>query len=125
MTFLFLFLFLKTSTFTTVDRLITSTITLQQSQYLEPKLDFNERSTMSKMIATLLKYLHPDFAGYHVRAVNLIWSLQASTTRSHVESIVAQSMTSPKSGNVSEAYEAFGVIWRLTGKSPKYWHLHF
>lgn len=119
------FLFSKASTFTTVDRIVTLAITLQHSQFLEPKLIFSDRSTMYKMITTLLKYLHPDFTGYHVRAVNLIWSLHSSTVRSHVESIVAQSMTSPTSGTVSEAYEAFGVIWRLTGKSLKYSPINF
>jgi len=67
------------------------------------------------MVNKLLKYLHPDYGVYHLRAVNLIWSLESSTTHSHVESILAQSMTSPESRNVSEAYEAFGVLWRLTG----------
>jgi hypothetical protein len=63
----------------------------------------------------LFEYLRPNCAAYHVRAVNLIWSLEASTAHPHAESIIAQSMTSPESRNVHEAYEAFGVLWRLTG----------
>ena len=34
----------------------------------------------------------------------------------YVESIVAQWITSPKSRSMSEAYEAFGVLWRLSGE---------
>lgn len=72
---------------------------------------------MYKMINRLLNYLRPDCAVYHVRAVNLIWSLEGATKRSRVESILAQAMTSPESRKEQEAYEAFGVLWRLTGSS--------
>lgn len=44
--------------------------------------------------------------------------LESATTHHHVESIVAQSLTTPKSRGVHEAYEAFGVLWRLTGQIP-------
>ena len=33
----------------------------------------------------------------------------------YVESIVAQSLTSPNPRHDNEVYEAFGVLWRLTG----------
>lgn len=91
------------------------TVALERNQYLEPKLDIDDRMTMYKMISKLLSYLRPDSAPYHVRTVSLIWALQVATRRSHVESIVAQSLTSPGSQNAHEAYEAFGVLWRLTG----------
>jgi len=70
------------------------------------------------MISQLLRYLGPEYAAYHARAVNLIWSLETSAGQSHVETILAQSMTSPSpdSRNMAEPYEAFGVLWRLTGK---------
>lgn len=70
---------------------------------------------MCTMSSKLLKYLRPNSTSYHVRAVNLIWSLESSTTLSYVETILAQSMNSPESWVVAEAYEAFGVLWRLTG----------
>jgi hypothetical protein len=62
-------------------------------------------------------YLRSDYAVYHVRAVTLIWSLEAATKQRHVESILAQNLTSTDSRNVHECYDAFGVLWRLTGKS--------
>lgn len=82
---------------------------------MEPKVHIDERPTMYKMVTKLLRYLRSDCAAYHVRAVNLIWALEAATKRSHVESILAQTMNSPESRNVQESYEAFGVLWRLTG----------
>lgn len=69
------------------------------------------------MVIQLFRFLRVDYAPYHVRTVHLVWVLEAATTHHHVESIVAQSLTSPESRNVHEAYEAFGVLWRLTGQS--------
>ncbi|KAJ6623058.1 Dopey, N-terminal-domain-containing protein [Mycena sp. CBHHK59/15] len=100
--------------FTMVDRTISLIVALHGTKGLHPRLLVDERPTMYKMVNRLLKYLRPNFAVYHVRSVNLIWSLEAATSRSHVESILAQTMTSPESRNVQEAYEAFGVLWRLT-----------
>ncbi|KAJ7610904.1 Dopey, N-terminal-domain-containing protein [Roridomyces roridus] len=100
--------------FTMVDRTISLIVALHGTPNLNPRLLVDERAIMSKMVNRLLKYLRPNFAVYHVRSVNLIWALQSATSRSHVESILAQTMTSPQSRNVQEAYEAFGVLWRLT-----------
>lgn len=98
-----------------VDRTISLIVALHGTPSLLPKLVVDERPIMYKMVNRLLKYLRPNFAVYHVRSVNLVWSLESATRRSHVESILAQTMTSPESRNVQEAYEAFGVLWRLTG----------
>ncbi|CAA7265849.1 unnamed protein product [Cyclocybe aegerita] len=103
-----------TITFTTVDRVISLAIALHRNQYLDTKLDIHERVTVYRLVTALLKYLGPECTPYHVRAVNLIWSIQSSTTRSHLESILSQSLTSPESRKAYEAYEAFGVLWRLS-----------
>ncbi|KAH7875406.1 uncharacterized protein C8R40DRAFT_1170491 [Lentinula edodes] len=94
--------------FTIVDKTISLIVLLQQTSDLTPNFSIDDRSTMSKMINRLLLYLRPDYAVYHARAVNLIWSLNAATTRSHVESILAQAMNSSELRNVQESYEAFG-----------------
>jgi hypothetical protein len=99
-----------------VDRAISLIVALHGTQGLHPKLLVDERPTMYKMVNRLLTYLRPNYSVYHVRSVNLIWALEAATKRAHVESILAQTMTSPESRNVQEAYEAFGVLWRLTGQ---------
>ncbi|KAK7464504.1 hypothetical protein VKT23_006673 [Stygiomarasmius scandens] len=104
----------ESSNFTTVDKVISLIVAIHQIKDLEPNVSIDDRSTMSKMVNKLLRYLRSDCAVYHVRTVNLIWSLEAAATRPHVESILAQTMTSPESRNVQEAYEAFGVLWRLT-----------
>ena len=63
----------------------------------------------------LLKYLRPEYAVYHVRAVNLVWQLENANPQPHVEAVLSQSLASPQSRNNHGAYEAFGVLWRLTG----------
>lgn len=70
---------------------------------------------MMKMLSKLFKYLHSDYSEYHVRATALIWSLDVATTSSHVEAILAKSLTD-QSQEVADAYEAFGVLWRLSGR---------
>ncbi|KAF8640453.1 hypothetical protein AX17_000117 [Amanita inopinata Kibby_2008] len=101
-------------TFPVIDSAVTLIIALHQCQYLEPPLNIDDRQTMSKMVNKLLWYLIPMSAVYHVRAVTLLWSLEGTTTKPHVESILAQKMTSLESRNVHEAYEALGVLWRLS-----------
>ncbi|KAJ7755024.1 Dopey, N-terminal-domain-containing protein [Mycena maculata] len=104
----------KSCNFTMFDRTISLIVALHGTPSLLPRLLVDERPIMYKMVNRLLKYLNPNFTVYHVRTVNLIWALESATSRSHVESILAQTMTSPESRYVREAYEAFGVLWRLT-----------
>ncbi|KAF7303085.1 Dopey-N domain-containing protein [Mycena kentingensis (nom. inval.)] len=100
--------------FTIVDRAISLIVSLHATPALLPQLLVDDRPTMYKMVTRLLKYLRPNLTVYHARSVTLLWSLEQATSRSHVESILAQTMTSPESRNVQDAYEAFGVLWRLT-----------
>ncbi|KAF8633541.1 hypothetical protein AX15_001344 [Amanita polypyramis BW_CC] len=104
-------------TFPAVDSAVTLIVALHRCQFLKPELNINDRGTMNKTVNKLLHYLNPSFSVYHVRAVNLIWSLQEVAIRPHVESILAQTLTSPESHGVVEAYEAFGVLWRLSDDS--------
>ncbi|KIJ66430.1 hypothetical protein HYDPIDRAFT_26778 [Hydnomerulius pinastri MD-312] len=100
--------------FALVDRCISLIVSLQRSSKFSPKLQIDQRPVVSRMVKKLFKFLHQDWAIFHARAVNLIWTLESSTGRHYVESIISQSMSSPESRNVHEAFEAFGVLWRLT-----------
>lgn len=66
----------------------------------------------------LLNYLRPQWVPYHVRAVQLMWALEMGTHDHHLESILAASLTRSQHRQKLEAYEAFGVLWRLTGEYP-------
>ncbi|CAL1694342.1 unnamed protein product [Somion occarium] len=108
----------KTAAFSVIDCGITSITHLQQNEGLEPTYSIDNRITMAAMINPLLKYLRPPYAAFHARAVSLIWQLEKSTKSSHLESLIAESISLPrKSEEVQEACEAFGVLWRLTDDS--------
>lgn len=113
----------QSAIFTTADRIINLSVSLHRTTYLEPKLTIDDRVVMSKMVNKMLHYLRPEYTAYHVRSVNLIWSLESSVRKPYVESILAQSMTSAES-SVSEIYEAFGVLWRLTGAQPMHCNVY-
>ncbi|KIY52670.1 hypothetical protein FISHEDRAFT_69486 [Fistulina hepatica ATCC 64428] len=105
----------QTVNFTIIDRFVSLVVSISQSQKLQPTIVIDSRPTMHLMVTRLLRYLHADSVMYHVRAVELIWALESSTKeKSHVEAILAKTMTAAAPRDVQEAYEAFGVLWRLT-----------
>ncbi|KAG2350958.1 hypothetical protein BDR05DRAFT_955104 [Suillus weaverae] len=105
---------LEAVNFTLVDQAVSLILSLHGTQKLSPKLSMDKRPVVSRMVKKLFRYLHADLATCHVRAVNLIWSIESTSRPHEVESIIAQSMCSPESRNVYEAHEAFGVLWRLS-----------
>ncbi|KAJ8503598.1 hypothetical protein ONZ45_g10714 [Pleurotus djamor] len=104
----------ESSNFTILDRTVSLSVALHQMRSLEPRLSIDRRSTMHKMVNKLIQYLSPSSTVYHARAVTLIWALEAATPRSHVEAIVAHTMTAYQGQATESSYEAFGVLWRLT-----------
>ncbi|KIJ53578.1 hypothetical protein M422DRAFT_73885 [Sphaerobolus stellatus SS14] len=104
------------TSFLLLDRVISAVLSMGRAQ-LDPPLQYDTRKTMLKMMSALMFYLGFDYAPYHARAVQLTWMLEHATTHHHVESIIAQSLNPSKSRNINEAYEAFGVLWRLSEDS--------
>ena len=62
----------------------------------------------------LFRYLHTDFGFYHSRAVELLWECNQLADVHTLETVTARRLAD-KRGR-AEAYAAFGVLWRLTGK---------
>ncbi|KAI0081169.1 hypothetical protein K474DRAFT_1768894 [Panus rudis PR-1116 ss-1] len=105
----------KTGTFAVVDKGISTIVNVQQAEGLRPKFSIDNRKTMTAMVKPLLWYLRPTYSPYHMRSVSLIWLLATLSKASHVESLVAVSISSQKhSEDIQAACEAFGVLWRLT-----------
>ncbi|KAI0783393.1 Dopey, N-terminal-domain-containing protein [Abortiporus biennis] len=100
--------------FSTVDNVISTIIKLQQSVRLEPQFSLDQRHLMSSIINALFRYLRPQYVAYHMRAVNLLWTLEKASRRPHVETTIAQRLSAVSSEDQQEACEAFGVLWRLT-----------
>ncbi|KAG9123031.1 hypothetical protein FRC07_000333 [Ceratobasidium sp. 392] len=102
------------SSFVVVDSVVSLIVRLGRSTVVQPGLKADKRSQIEQLIYLLLGYLQPKFTPYHVRAVQLLWDVQDVVLHHDFESVVAKSLASQKQGQ-GDAYEAFGVLWRLTG----------
>ncbi|KAH9858301.1 Dopey, N-terminal-domain-containing protein [Lenzites betulinus] len=111
------FLNQKNVAFVTVDRFITVAIKIHHKRELRPGFKLDRRAYIVPMVNVLLRYLRPAYSAYHARAVNLIWSLERLSKQPHVESVIAESLSSRQPGDLQDACEAFGVLWRLTEDS--------
>ncbi|KAG8881950.1 hypothetical protein FRB98_004046 [Tulasnella sp. 332] len=103
--------------FSIVDEVISSAVAFSQAKHMAPRPAIDNRAVLSKMVTILLHYLRPQYVPYHFRAVQLIWALEFGTCHHHLESILANSLTEFEHGQRLEAFEAFGVLWRLTDDS--------
>ncbi|CAE6478176.1 unnamed protein product [Rhizoctonia solani] len=102
--------------FVVADSVVGLVIRLCRSNLTIPTLTIGKRSQAEALINLLFGYLRPEYTPYHVRAVQLLWELQAIVTHHEFESVIAKAMSSQRLGQ-SDAYEAFGVLWRLTDDS--------
>ncbi|KAI8981167.1 Dopey, N-terminal-domain-containing protein [Trametes punicea] len=103
--------------FVTVDRFITAAMKIHENARLQPHLNLDKQWCITPMTRVLLKYLRPSYSAYHMRAVNLIWSLTRISNHPHVQSVIAQSLDPHKPAELQDACEAFGVLWRLSEDS--------
>lgn len=78
---------------------------------------FESQFLLVDPISKLLRFLRPLYVPYHVRTVKLIWALEGCTTYRHVEALIAETLTVRNGLPTYDAYEAFGVFWRLSGRS--------
>ncbi|KAI5120784.1 hypothetical protein M0805_002411 [Coniferiporia weirii] len=110
---------LRNCSFLAADKVISLAIRLHTTPALQPALSFDKRPRLLSMMQSLIGYLRPETSPYHVRAVRLIWNLEHATAHRHLESIVAQTLVANSSRNEYDAYNAFGVLWRLSDDSQQ------
>lgn len=58
-------------------------------------------------------------APFYVKAVDLIWKIQKLSNNRHVESVISAKLNSKEMVTRLETFEAFGNLWRYTGKPAK------
>ncbi|PCH34091.1 hypothetical protein WOLCODRAFT_61246 [Wolfiporia cocos MD-104 SS10] len=104
----------KAATFSMVESVVVTASHLHDLTILEPRLTIANRSILSILINSLLKYVRLSWAAYHMRAVALIWSLDRISRNRHVEAVISQKMASRDPQEVEEACEMFGILWKLT-----------
>lgn len=103
-----------TNSFEAVVNVISLLIDLSKGAIIQPKISIDTRGQVGRIMNILLRYLRPQYVQYHVRAVKLIWDLEACTSSRHVEALIAESLTVRNGLPTYDAYEAFGVLWRLS-----------
>ncbi|WVW80007.1 hypothetical protein I302_101980 [Kwoniella bestiolae CBS 10118] len=69
-------------------------------------------SSLVQALAKLFRYLRPDAAQYHIRAVELLWEYNQMAELHTLENVIARRMTAVPLN--SAGFDAFGILWRLT-----------
>ncbi|KAH9996513.1 Dopey, N-terminal-domain-containing protein [Russula vinacea] len=85
------------ATFLVVDQVTTSLVSLQNFPGLQPASSIDHPLVISKLLRTLFNYLRPNYSMYHARAATLVWLVEKTATHRQVESIIAETLTSPDS----------------------------
>jgi hypothetical protein len=104
---------------------------LHQPKAFEPTIQSLDRKAVTDMIHAVCSYpsiwiithislqltrhLRPHFAMYHARAVKLVCEIEALGDYPYVESAIAEELSTARFRSMQDAYDAFGVLWRLTG----------
>ncbi|KAH8991959.1 Dopey, N-terminal-domain-containing protein [Lactarius akahatsu] len=102
------------TTFLLVDQVITLLVSLQGFPRLQPPISINQRHVVFKLLRSLFRYLRPNYSMYHARAASLLWTLESTSAHRHIESIIAETLTSRDVTEKEASYHAFGALWRLT-----------
>jgi hypothetical protein len=105
----------RVHSFAVVDVLVDSLLQASRSRLFKPPIDLASDAVMSPILDALFRYLRPDAAAYHARAVELLWEFNQLAEVHTLESVIARRMSSPT--RKSEAFEAFGVLWRQSDDS--------
>ncbi|BEI90230.1 uncharacterized protein CcaverHIS019_0303000 [Cutaneotrichosporon cavernicola] len=105
----------KVHSFAVVDVLVDSLLQASRSRLFKPPIDLASDAVMSPVLDALFRYLRPDAAAYHARAVELLWEFNQLAEVHTLESVIARRMSSQT--RKSEAFEAFGVLWRQSDDS--------
>ncbi|EMD42316.1 hypothetical protein CERSUDRAFT_102665 [Gelatoporia subvermispora B] len=104
----------QAAAFVMVDNIVTAVMRLQRTSKLDPPLQIDPRGTAAVITNTLLRYLRPSWAAYHMRAVSLIWAVEKFSRGRMVESVMSQRLSTQDPDSFQSACEEFGVLWRLT-----------
>lgn len=69
---------------------------------------------MQSILDTLFRFLQPDYAIYHVRAVELLWEYNKLAEVHLLENVIAKQVSTALTKRDTKALSAFGTLWRLT-----------
>ncbi|KAL1409508.1 hypothetical protein Q8F55_003491 [Vanrija albida] len=100
----------RVRSFAVVDVLVDAALRASRCRLLLPPIVVTTDSVMTTVLNSLFRYLGPDAAPYHARAVELIWEYNQLAEPHTLESVIARRMSAVP--GKTEAFAAFGVLWR-------------
>ncbi|WVQ94532.1 hypothetical protein IAU59_001611 [Kwoniella sp. CBS 9459] len=103
------------SSFVIVESLVTAALKASRCPAFKPAVSITSDVTMSAILDALFRYLRPDAAPYHIRAVELLWDYNQLAEVHTLENVIARRITAVPFN--SAAFDAFGIFWRLTDDS--------
>jgi len=102
-----------------IDALLTTIVELTVDlKVLEPSF-LDNQGHMKAIVDRLWTFFAEEYMQLHLRASQLIWMLQDVTSLSHeVETAIASYLVAESSKTRVDAFQKFGVFWRLSGICP-------
>ncbi|KAG9326517.1 hypothetical protein KVV02_007666 [Mortierella alpina] len=105
----------KVEDFATIDALVSTMVELTVDLKVVHLSFLDNRQHMRPIVDRIWAYLAQEFMQLHLRASQLIWMLQDVTSLSHeVESAVASYLVADSAKARVDAFQKFGVFWRLS-----------
>lgn len=98
--------------------MVTTLVELTVDMKVVPPSFLDSREHMRPMVDRIWTFLAEEYMHLHLRASQLIWMLQDMTAVSHeVETAIASYLVSDNTKVRIDAFQKFGVFWRLSGKT--------
>lgn len=104
--------------FATIDSMVTTMVELTMDLKVIMPSFLDNRQYMRPIVDRIWTFLAEEFMHLHLRASQLLWMLQDVTSTSHeVETAIASYLVSDNTKSRVDAFQKFGVFWRLSGKT--------
>ncbi|OCF39597.1 hypothetical protein I317_06612 [Kwoniella heveanensis CBS 569] len=103
------------NSFIVIEAIVTTALKASRCSIFKPSVSITSDVTMSAILDSLFRYLRPDAAPYHARAVELLWDYNQLAEVHTLENVIARRMNAIPFSNA--AFDAFGIFWRLTDDS--------
>ncbi|KAF9430197.1 hypothetical protein BGZ76_000932 [Entomortierella beljakovae] len=103
--------------FPVIDALVTTIVEFTVDLKVVPPSFLDNREHMKPMIDRIWSFFGEEYMHLHLRTSQLIWMLQDVTSMSHeVETAISSYLVSENTKTRVDAYQKFGVFWRLSAQ---------
>ncbi|KAK1927398.1 Dopey, N-terminal-domain-containing protein [Papiliotrema laurentii] len=104
----------NTSSFPLVDGIVTTALRACHCPLFRPAIPISQPRQMAVILDTLFRFLRPDAAPFHARAVELLWEANKLAEIHSLEKAISKQLSADPPSKALASMEAFGTLWRLT-----------